>query len=62
MKIEICAECASKLVAEDLKDLYLTINDWNVGMFSLDPEENRVQVEDFQKALKTVVEFYGGDV
>lgn len=62
MKLDLCAECASKLVAEDLVSLYHDLGDWNAGMFSLDPEENSVQVEAFRKALAVVIDFYGGKV
>lgn len=62
MKIEICGECASKLVADDLQDLYDDIDNWSVGMFSLDPEENKKETAKFKKALKAVVKFYGGKV
>lgn len=60
MKIELCGECASKLVAQDLKELYDSMTPVPVGMFSLDREENKKEATKFKKALKTVLDFYGG--
>jgi outer membrane lipoprotein-sorting protein len=60
MKIEICGECASKLVAQDLKEVYKSIDKTSINMYSFDKEENDKEVKKFKAALKTVIEFYGG--
>lgn len=61
MKIELCGECASRLVAEDLLDLYQSEASMR-NMFSRDEAQNTKEVKKFRKALKTVIEYYGGDV
>lgn len=62
MKVELCAECESRVIAEDLKQTYRSITKRNKNMFSLDERENKLEVQRHKDALKLIIEYYGGKV
>ena len=62
MKFELCAECDSRLIANELIDAYRTLEAHPDNTFSLDKEENDKEVRKILKAFKRVIRYSGGDV
>lgn len=63
--IEVCDEQIESIVTKELSQQLRFVKDdlekGRLGMFSYDPEENTKQVKKLAKALKCVLDWYGGN-
>lgn len=63
--IEVCDEQIESIITKELSQQLRFVKDdlekGRLGMFSYDPEENTKQVKKLAKALKCVLDWYGGN-
>ena len=63
--IEVCDEQLTDLVVADLKQslqgLKQDLKEGRGGIWSFDPKEDRKMIKKHIKALKLIIDYYGGD-
>jgi len=63
--IEVCDEQLNDLVVADLQQslqgLRQDLDEGRGGIWSFDPKEDRKIIKKYIKALKLIIDYYGGD-
>ena len=63
--IEVCDEQLNELVIADLQQslqgLRQDLDEGRGGIWSFDPKEDRKMIKKHIKALKLIIDYYGGD-